>query len=106
MATDRLEARGRRVVLLRHGQTAWNAEGRAQGHADPGLDDVGQNQAEAVAPAMAALADAARRGALGRLTVEKADGQALIGSGGETPIRLPLTAAGFLATPKGLRLRA
>ena len=55
MATDRLEGRGRRVVLLRHGQTAWNAEGRAQGHADPGLDDVGQNQAEAVAPAMAAL---------------------------------------------------
>ena len=43
---------------------------------------------------------------LGRLTVEKADGQALIGSGGETPIRLALTAAGFLATPKGLRLRA
>ena len=40
------------------------------------------------------------------LTVEKADGQALIGSGGETPIRLALTAAGFLATPKGLRLRA
>ena len=55
MATDRLEGRGRRVVLLRHGQTAWNAEGRAQGHADPGLDDVGRNQAEAVAPVMAAL---------------------------------------------------
>jgi probable phosphoglycerate mutase len=55
MATDRLEGRGRRVVLLRHGQTAWNAEGRAQGHADVGLDDVGRNQAEAVAPVMAAL---------------------------------------------------
>ena len=61
---------------------------------------------DVLTPAMAALADAARRGALGRLTVEKADGQALIGSGGETPIRLALTAAGFLATPKGLRLRA
>ena len=55
MAADRLEGRGRRVVLLRHGQTAWNAEGRAQGHADVGLDDVGRNQAEAVAPVMAAL---------------------------------------------------
>ena len=40
---------------------------------------------DVLTPAMAALADAARRGALGRLTVEKADGQALIGSGGETP---------------------
>lgn len=57
-------------------------------------------------PAMSALADAARRGALGRLTVEKADGKALIGGGGETPIRLALSAAGFVATPKGLRLRA
>jgi ATP-dependent Lhr-like helicase len=57
-------------------------------------------------PAMAALADAARRGALGRLTVEKADGQALIGRGGDTPIRVALTEAGFVATPKGLRLRA
>jgi ATP-dependent Lhr-like helicase len=61
---------------------------------------------DALTPAMNALADAARRGALGRLTVEKADGQALIGSGGETPIRLALSAAGFIATPKGLRLRA
>ncbi len=61
---------------------------------------------DVLTPALSALADAARRGALGRLTVEKADGQALIGSGGETPIRLALSAAGFVATPKGLRLRA
>ncbi len=61
---------------------------------------------EVLTPAMAALADAARRGALGKLTVEKVDGQALIGNGGETPIRVALSAAGFIATPKGLRLRA
>jgi ATP-dependent Lhr-like helicase len=61
---------------------------------------------DVLTPAMTALADAARRGALGRLTVERADGQALIGGGGETPIRQALSAAGFLATPKGLRLRA
>ncbi|GAA1931418.1 ATP-dependent helicase [Nocardioides hwasunensis] len=61
---------------------------------------------DVLTPAMSALADAAQRGALGRLTVEKVDGQALIGNGGETPIRLALTAAGFIATPKGLRLRA
>ena len=31
----------RRLVLWRHGQTAWNAEQRFQGHTDIGLDDVG-----------------------------------------------------------------
>lgn len=45
----------RTLVLVRHGRTAWNAEGRAQGHLDVGLDDVGRAQAEAVAPAIAAL---------------------------------------------------
>ncbi|MGH3353085.1 MAG: Lhr family ATP-dependent helicase [Nocardioides sp.] len=54
-------------------------------------------------PGAAALADAVRRGALGRLTVEKADGAPLLGSG-ETPLRQALTYAGFIATPRGLRL--
>ncbi len=44
---------GRRLVLVRHGQTAWNAEGRAQGHADVSLDDSGRAQAEAMAPVVA-----------------------------------------------------
>lgn len=48
----------RRLILLRHGRTAWNAEDRAQGHADIGLDDVGRRQAETVAPAVAALSPA------------------------------------------------
>ncbi len=55
--------------------------------------------------AAAALAETARRGALGRLTVEKADGEQLLGSG-STPLRHALDSAGFLATPRGLRLRA
>ena len=42
-------------MLLRHGQTAWNAELRAQGHADISLDDIGRAQAAAVAPYLAAL---------------------------------------------------
>ncbi len=42
-------------MLVRHGQTAWNAEGRAQGHTDIGLDDVGRGQAEAMAPVVAAF---------------------------------------------------
>ncbi len=50
-----LEGRGRSIILLRHGQTAWNAEGRAQGHADVGLDHIGRDQAETVARVLAAL---------------------------------------------------
>lgn len=45
----------RRLVLLRHGRTAWNAERRFQGHADPPLDDVGRVQAYEVAALIAAL---------------------------------------------------
>ena len=45
-----MSAEPRRLVLLRHGRTAWNAEGRAQGHADVELDEVGHAQAAAVAP--------------------------------------------------------
>ena len=37
--------------------------------------------------------------------VEKADGEQLLGSG-PTPLREALTAAGFVSTPRGLRLRA
>jgi glucosyl-3-phosphoglycerate phosphatase len=48
-----------RLVLLRHGQTAWNLEGRAQGHTDVGLDDTGRAQAAAVAPYIAAFAPSA-----------------------------------------------
>ena len=50
-----------------------------------------------------ALALAVREGALGRLTVEKADGGALLGS--EHPLVSALANAGFHATPRGLRLR-
>jgi probable phosphoglycerate mutase len=47
--------RGRRLVLLRHGRTAWNAVGRAQGQGDVGLDELGHEQAAAVAPYIASL---------------------------------------------------
>ncbi|MGB0099970.1 MAG: crosslink repair DNA glycosylase YcaQ family protein, partial [Nocardioides sp.] len=56
-------------------------------------------------PSAAALADAARRGTLGRMTVEKVDGAQLLGSG-STPLREALQSSGFVATPKGLRLRS
>lgn len=34
-----------RVLLLRHGQSEWNADGRWQGQADPALTDLGRHQA-------------------------------------------------------------
>ncbi|XP_057469119.1 phosphoglycerate mutase-like protein 4 isoform X1 [Actinidia eriantha] len=37
------------VVVVRHGETAWNVEGRVQGHLDVELNDVGRQQAAAVA---------------------------------------------------------
>lgn len=45
----------RRVLLLRHGRTAWNAQRRFQGHADPPLDEVGRAQAWEVSGIVAAL---------------------------------------------------
>lgn len=50
---------GRRLVLLRHGQTAWNAAHRAQGHADVDLDEVGHAQAQSAAATLAQLKPAA-----------------------------------------------
>lgn len=38
-----------RIYLIRHGQTEWNSEGRAQGHTDVQLDRVGRAQARLVA---------------------------------------------------------
>ncbi len=54
-----MSAEPRRLVLLRHGQTAWNASGRAQGHADIELDDLGHAQAAAVALWVAGFGPAA-----------------------------------------------
>lgn len=38
-----------RICLVRHGETAWNAEKRIQGQTDIGLDSAGVAQAEAAA---------------------------------------------------------
>jgi ATP-dependent Lhr-like helicase len=53
-------------------------------------------------PAAAALAGAVREGALGRLTVERADGAGVY----DSPLAQALESAGFRPTPRGLRLRA
>jgi ATP-dependent Lhr-like helicase len=64
-------------------------------------DDV-----DALSPALNALATAVRQGALGRLTVERADGETILGTGERSSaLRRALEDAGFVATPRGLRLR-
>jgi ATP-dependent Lhr-like helicase len=52
-------------------------------------------------PAAAALAGAVRAGALGKLTVERADGGGVY----DSPLATALESAGFRPTPRGLRLR-
>jgi ATP-dependent helicase Lhr and Lhr-like helicase len=54
-----------------------------------------------LAAAAAGLAGAVRAGALGRLTVERADGSGVY----ESPLAQALADAGFRPTPRGLRLR-
>ena len=56
---------------------------------------------EALIAAGQALARSVRSGALGAMSVERADGESVHSS----PLRDALTAAGFRATPRGLRLR-
>jgi probable phosphoglycerate mutase len=38
----------RTLVLVRHGETAWNREGRFQGHTDIALSEIGRGQARAL----------------------------------------------------------
>ncbi|MGD0374064.1 MAG: DEAD/DEAH box helicase [Streptosporangiaceae bacterium] len=59
------------------------------------------SDADLLGPAAAALAAAVRDGALGRLTVERADGTGVY----DSPLARALEAAGFRPTPRGLRMR-
>ncbi len=56
---------------------------------------------DVLTPAAAALAAAVRSGALGRLSVERADGGGVY----DSPLAQALESAGFRPTPRGLRLR-
>ena len=42
-----------RLMLVRHGRSTWNAEGRIQGQADPPLDEIGWQQAQRIADRLA-----------------------------------------------------
>jgi len=63
---------------------------------------------ELLRPSAVALASGVRDGALGRLTVERADGLTVGHRAGVegSPLAQALEAAGFRPTPRGLRLRA
>jgi broad specificity phosphatase PhoE len=41
------------LLLVRHGETDWNAEGKLQGHSDRPLNDYGRRQAQALADRLA-----------------------------------------------------
>jgi probable phosphoglycerate mutase len=44
-----------RLLLVRHGQSEWNAAGRWQGQQDPPLSDLGRRQARSAATALGAV---------------------------------------------------
>jgi broad specificity phosphatase PhoE len=43
------------LILVRHGETDWNRDGRYQGHADPPLNREGRRQARALATQLAGI---------------------------------------------------
>ncbi len=55
------------VLLVRHGETAWNREGRLQGQNDPPLNALGEQQAQGVADYLRSVSggDAAAAAAAG-----------------------------------------
>jgi probable phosphoglycerate mutase len=55
MRADPVARASRRLILLRHGRTAWNHADRVQGQLDAELDETGHRQAADVAPVIAAL---------------------------------------------------
>ena len=44
-----------RFILVRHGESVWNAEGRLQGQLDPELSALGRRQVKALAPLVQGL---------------------------------------------------
>jgi probable phosphoglycerate mutase len=72
----------KRLILVRHGETAWNAARRLQGQTDVALSDHGRAQARALAPLIAALGpDLALTSDLGRAV----ETSALLGRADATP---------------------
>ncbi|MFE0877459.1 DNA glycosylase AlkZ-like family protein [Streptomyces smyrnaeus] len=99
------------LYVERGGKTllAWTRDPEAPegaaGESEPAPSTAGSDGeagAARLATAVEALAQAARQGALGTVTVERVNGTAALSS----PLGTALEAAGFHPTPRGLRLRA
>lgn len=75
------------IILVRHGETFWNREGRIQGHTESDLTPLGERQAAAMAALAADLVRA-----------EGPEGWRLISS----PIGRAQRTAGFVAEATGL----
>jgi len=43
------------LLIVRHGETEWNAEGRIQGHTDIGLSEKGAEQARSLGLRLAGM---------------------------------------------------
>ena len=67
-----------RLLLVRHGESTWNAEHRLQGQADPPLSELGREQVRALAPFLDGIPDRRLSSDLTR-AVETAE---LLGLGG------------------------
>src|SRR5437016_8640562 len=53
LPTSHLDASPTQIIIVRHGETQWNLEGRHQGHLDSPLTKRGLAQAEALAARLA-----------------------------------------------------
>ena len=51
----RISTRMGMLLIVRHGETIWNAEGRIQGHTDVGLSDMGVEQARLLGERLASI---------------------------------------------------
>ncbi len=61
------------LYLVRHGETAWNREGRAQGRADVPLNEAGITQSQALAATFASMNVAAVMSSSSRRAVRTAE---------------------------------
>jgi ATP-dependent Lhr-like helicase len=68
----------------------------------PSAPEAGPTEDERLRMAAEALGAAARAGSLGTVTVERINGASALSS----PFGVLLEGAGFIATPRGLRIRA
>ena len=90
---------GRRARRARRRRASCSTSSAAAARSSPG-----PTTPTVLRSATSALAAAVRGGVLGRLTVQKADGESVLSP--RSPLGSALEAAGFTATPQGLRLRA